>query len=232
MNKFSFFKIAAGVLLALLLVSCSSTNRAYYNTIKLALQANQSQPVTLKQVTQSQADLLQVNIGDRPQALLALGYIENGLNKWVSADQAIIKIHDGVIVATEGFEQDLLHTSNLKNNPLSDTSMVRFSWQRQVDIETVGYGLTVDGEWRAQQQETLTILGHTFTTQKISETVSFPKTSPYLEAHTQWQNTYWLNQENGELLKASVKTMPMGERIEMVYLSRAARSIAPQESSQ
>ncbi|QPG05712.1 YjbF family lipoprotein [Salinimonas marina] len=232
MNKFSFLKIAAGVLLALLLVACSSTNQAYYNTLKLALEANEAQPVTLEQVTQSQADLLQVTIGDRPQALLALGYIENGLNKWVSADQAIIKIHDGVIVATEGFKQDLLYTSNLENNPLSDTGMVRFSWPRQVDIETIGYGLTVKSEWQAQQQEALTILGHTFETQKITETVSFPKTSPYLETQTQWQNTYWLNQDNGELLKASVKSMPMAERIEMVYLSRAARRIAPQESSQ
>ena len=232
MNKFRFFKIATVAFLGLLLASCSSTNQAYFNTLKLAFKANQSQQVTLEMVRQSQADLLQVQIGEKPTALMALGFIENNLNKWVSADNAIIKIHHGVIVATEGFEHDLLYTSNVKENPLTDTAMVNFSWQRQVDIASVGYGLVIEGQWRIQQNEAISILEQSFDTRKITEQVTFPKTGPYIDTQTQWQNTYWVNSTNGELLKASVKIMPQAPRIQMTYVSRAARYIAQQEASQ
>ena len=223
MNKFHPLHVFTGIVLCLALSSCSSTNRAYFDTLKLAVKSNERKSLTIEQVRQSKADLLQVTVGERPPVVMALAFIEKGQNKWVSADHAIFTIEQGVIVQTEGMSNDVLYTSNLAANPLADKGMIDFSWQRQLDIAEVGYGLTVTGNWQVKSSETIEVLGYSFNTRRIEETLQFPKTTPFIETTNAWTNTYWVDQNSGELLKASVRLMPEGARIDMTYLSRAAR---------
>ncbi len=222
MNKF-FSIVFTVALLCLALVGCSSTNKAYYDTIKLALASEKPLSLPIEKVLASRADLLKVRHGERNTAVMALAYIENGQNKWVSADSAQLHMHNGVIVRTHGLNQDMLYTSDLDKNPLSDPLPLSFDWSREVDIKGMGYGLTVTSQWKAVAEEAFTEFSASFPVQRIEETVSFPKTTPYIETGLTWTNTYWVSQENGELLKASVKITPQSDRFEMTYLSRAAR---------
>ena len=159
MNNTYLRTALTGLFCCLLLSACSTTNRAYYDTLKLVFAGSEPKAYTVDQVLSSKADLLQVSSESGVQAVLALAFIEQGMNKWVSADHTLLKIHDGVIAQTEGFDTDLLFTSNLESNPLSNPSPLAFSWQRKVDIQGVGYGLTVKGKWSEAGQQALTILG-------------------------------------------------------------------------
>ena len=222
MNKFVSIVITVA-LFCLTLVGCSSTNKAYYDTIKLALESEKPLSLSVEEVLASRADLLKVRHGERNTAVMALAYIENGQNKWVSADNAQLHMHNGVVVRTHGLAQEMLYTSNLDNNPLSDPLPLAFDWTREVDIRGIGYGLTVNSHWKAAAEGEITEFSASFPVQRIEETITFPKTTPYIETGLTWTNTYWLSQENGELLKASVKISPQSDRFEMTYLSRAAR---------
>lgn len=225
--KNTFLRTAlTGLLCCLLLSACSTTNRAYYDTLKLVFTGSEPKAFTVDEVLTSKADLLQVSSESGAQAVLALAFIEQGMNKWVSADHTLLKIHDGVIAQTEGFDNDLLFTSHLHANPLSNPSPLAFSWQRDVDIKGVGYGLTVHGKWSEAGEQVLTVLGQQLTTRVVEERVTFPKTTPYIEPGLSWTNRYYLSQNSGEVLKASVQAIPHGDRYTMTYLSRAARLIS------
>ena len=223
MNIKFVFNVFSTALLCLAVAGCSSTNRAYYDTIKLALAADEPVTLSVDQVRASQADLLQVKSGERAPAVMALAFIENGRNKWVSADKAQLHIHHGVIVTTHGLDNDLLFTGNLDDNPLAEPFPLAFDWSRSVDIKGVGYGLPVSSQWLVAGEARISILSSQFAVQRIEETISFPKTTPYIETGLSWKNTYWISRQNGDLLRASVKLTPQSDRFEMTYLSRAAR---------
>lgn len=230
MKKHSVLLLAS-VCLSLLISGCSSTNRAYYDTLKLAFAAGDGPRLSADQVRQSQADLLQVTRGERAPVILALAFIENNTNKWVSADSSLLYIQQGVVTQTQGLAQDVLYTSNTRRHPLTQPGALAFSWTRQLDIDGVGYGIEVTSEWHQAGTDTVQIFDQAFATRKVEEQVVFSKTTPYLEAGLSWTNTYWFSQASSELVQASVQVTPYADRIHMVYLSRAARQLAAQEQA-
>ena len=84
----NMFRRILSSLFALVLVSgCSSTNKAYYDTLKLAFTQSDN-TVSSETLRQSKADLMAVKHGDRVQIIMALAYIEGETQTWVSADHA------------------------------------------------------------------------------------------------------------------------------------------------
>lgn len=211
-------------LTSMVIAGCSSTNRAYFDTLKLAF-SQQDNEVTIEQVRQTKGDLMAVRHGDRVQAIMALAFIENGLNKWVSADHAILSMHHGVISQSHGFANDLVFHSNLTQNPLAETASGKREWNYTTDVEEYGYGLVVSSRWQRGDSASLTIFGEVFAVNVIEQHVTYPGALPFYEANLSWVNRYWVSTESGEILKSQQQVSPVGEQFVMVYLSRAQRLI-------
>ncbi|QJR82806.1 YjbF family lipoprotein [Alteromonas pelagimontana] len=210
------------------MAGCSSTNRAYYDTLKAAFSSSESS-LTVEQIRASRADLMAVKSGDRDSAIMALAYIENGHHKWVSADNILFIADHGVLIRTEGLAENLIFTGNLEQNPLLQPFPLKFNWSRAIDIEGLGYGLPISSAWRLKGSETLSILSQTFDTLVIEETVSFPSQPPFIQTGLSWQNRYWFDKESQELLRSEQKFSPDGDTYNMTYLSRATRLIDARE---
>jgi len=227
-NIFSFVFIGV---LSLLTTACSSTGQSYIQSIKYAFTSN-SHTFTLEEIAGANSDLMQVNVGERGNAVLALAYIDGDTYRWVSGDSVVVSMHKGVIVQTEGLAHDLYYTGNLKNNPLSENGPVPYRWDRKVDIGSVGYDLLVQSSWRVEGESTQTYLDNVITTLKIVETVVFPDTTPFIGETREWENSYYFDAQSKVLLASSQKLSPVGERFDMIYLSRIARVIESRERAQ
>ena len=150
----SHFLLALIGIVTLFISSCSTTTVSYYNSLKFVFSDN-SVRYTIEQIQNSQADLMQIRAGDRDAASLALAYIDGDKYRWVSGDKVIFTMHHGVIIRTEGLNNDLHYTGNLQFNPLSSDKQLRFDWKRQIDLHGVGYGIPVNSSWRIVGEETL-----------------------------------------------------------------------------
>lgn len=205
-----------------LLAACSSTNRAYLDSLKLAFEDKGAQ-ISVVQIKQSRGDLLRVKSGERPAAVMALAFIENDRYKWKSGDDVVFTMHHGVMVSTEGLTNDLQRTSNLGGNPLAQKGKLADRWQRQIDLAGTGYGIPVSSRWEFTGETRLDILDTSFNTLLITEQVTMAATTPFFNPNLTWQNQYWLDSATKTLLASRQKFSPRGDWYEMTYLSRAVR---------
>lgn len=217
--------------LCLSLSGCSTTTIAYYNTLKLALK-DRTVTYTVEEIAASKADLMQIKAGERDAASLALAYIDGDKYKWVSGDKVIFTMHHGIIVKTEGLDNDLFYTSNLQHNPLVTNDVLPFSWKRKVDVASIGYGVPVDSSWRIVGEETHNYLGFSVPLIKVIETVDFSEYTPFIDVGLSWENTYFLHKHTKELLASKQKFSPEGDVYDMVYLSRVVRQMKKQGVTQ
>ena len=217
--------------LCLSLSGCSTTTIAYYNTLKLALK-DRTVTYTVEEIAASKADLMQIKAGERDAASLALAYIDGDKYKWVSGDKVIFTMHHGIIVKTEGLDNDLFYTSNLQHNPLATNDVLPFSWKRKVDVASIGYGVPVDSSWRIVGEETHNYLGFSVPLIKVIETVDFSEYTPFIDVGLSWENTYFFHKQTKELLASKQKFSPEGDVYDMVYLSRVVRQMKKQGVTQ
>lgn len=223
----SYFPIVIVGFLILATSGCSTTTLAYYNTLKLALK-DRTVSYTVEEIAASKADLMQIKAGERDTASLALAYIDGDRYRWVSADQVIFTMHNGVIVQTEGLDNDILYTSNLQYNPLSRDEILVYDWSRQVDVSDIGFGLAVQSTWKIEGEVTQNYLEFSIPLIKVVETVSFPDYTPFIDTGLSWENVYYLHKTTKELFASTQKFSPTGDTYEMVYLSRIVREMNKQ----
>lgn len=213
------------------LSGCSTTTLAYYNTLKLALK-DRSVSYTVDEIAASKADIMQIKAGERDTASLALAYIDGDKYRWVSGDRVIFTMHHGIIVKTEGLDNDLYYTGNLQHNPLATNNVLPFSWDRKVDIAAIGYGIAIDSSWRIEGEEIREYLGFSVPVIKVVEHVSFSEYTPFIDVGLSWENTYFLHQYSKELLASTQQFSPEGDVYDMVYLSRIVREMTKQGAAQ
>ena len=213
--------------LCLSLSGCSTTTLAYYNTLKLAFK-DRTVTYTVEEIAASKADLMRIKAGERDAASLALAYIDGDKYKWVSGDKVIFTMHHGIIVKTEGLDNDLFYTGNLQHNPLATNDVLPFSWKRKVDVASIGYGVPVESSWRIVGEETREYLGFSVPLIKVVETVDFSEYTPFIDVGLSWKNTYFLHKHTKELLASKQQFSPEGDVYDMVYLSRIVRQMKKQ----
>ncbi len=213
------------------LSGCSTTTLAYYNTLKLALK-DRSVSYTVEEIAASKADIMQIKAGERDTASLALAHIDGDKYRWVSGDRVIFTMHHGIIVNTEGLDNDLYYTGNLQHNPLATDNVLPFKWDRKVDIANIGYGMPVDSSWRIEGEETREYLGFSVPVIKVVEHVSFSEYTPLIDVGLSWENTYFLHKYSKALLATKQQFSPEGDEYDMVYLSRIVREMSKQGAAQ
>ena len=208
-----------------LLTACAGTYRAYIDTLSYAFSPPPEASLTREQVNSATSDLLYIRHGERPQVVLALAFIEQSQQKWISADQVVFVIEQGRLVRTVGLSNDLLYLTNRGADPLKrlPAEQFRASWLRLADWQQGEYGYQIRSEFKAAGQQELTFFDSSITTLVFEEFLEYPNQANFIGAATSWRNTYWFDSASGLLIQSRQQLSPQAEPIEMTYISRIGR---------
>lgn len=211
-----------------LLSGCAGTYRAYVDSLSYAFLTPNDTSLSLAQVQASTTDLLYVRNGKRPQAVMALAFIENDEQKWLSADEALIVLANGRIIRTAGLTHDLLFTSNTAADPLALplTKLNHARWQRFTDWKHGEYGYVIESDFAVGVSEVLTIEQQSVATIKVTERARLVTAPHFLRFDREWQNEYWFAADSGLLLKSRQQVAPYTETVELIFISRFARAVS------
>lgn len=210
------------LVLTVFLTACSTTQQAYVRNVQMYLEGNTGVSLSDEKIKNSSADLILVKNGSRAPVTMALAYIEGGLHKWVSSDNAMLIFQRGRLIRTLGLDSNLIFVSNLQYDPLILASSYErpVQWNRFIDTEYGDYGAQISSQTSISINQAVKIQSKAFITKKYVEEVQYQ--SELYGEHT-WTNTFWFDQASGQLLKSSQKMSPQGDVIDITYLSRAIR---------
>jgi hypothetical protein len=211
----------------MLLASCSSTYEAYWRSLQLALKETPDLTLSNQKISESPADLIYFRMGDRPQAILALAFIEDGDYKWISADKLMFVERQGRIIRTLGFNHDLMLLSNLDTDPIQNGSEAFEAaiWKPAADFENLTFGHTIDLTIASKSSTKIKVQETEFDTILIEEMVNFDKQGLNRSGVVSWVNKYWYETKSGKLIKTQQKVSPFTDMFEITYVSRAVRLI-------
>lgn len=211
-------------------IGCSGTYRAYYQTLKITFEKQNDAEMKIVEVQQSTTDIIAVKREERPIAIMALAYLENGQHKWVSTDNVMLIMETGRIIRTLGLGDNLMYLSNLDIDPLkslpysalSKNEPQQVSWSFIVDLTNDEYGYPIESIFSQPYQDTMQALNLNIEAVLYVETLRYNAPAEYIQLSKSWKNYYWYA-KSGELIKTRQKVSPLSESLEITYLSRIAR---------
>uniref|UniRef100_Q0HWU9 Lipoprotein, putative n=1 Tax=Shewanella sp. (strain MR-7) TaxID=60481 RepID=Q0HWU9_SHESR len=212
------------------LSGCSQRINALNETAKLAFLGSEDVVLSTEQVSANPYASIYVKIEDTPQAFVVLAFAEAKTNlspvkkapealelKWLSADKGmlvtvngrLVKTHNlltGNLSAVESDEPDpLLLGLHLSNTPRT--------WTRTLDWQPgYHYGYKAKSEFKLIADENILINGSSTQALHFSENVS-------VEAlNIEYQNDFWLDPQNGNVLKSRQKIAPNQPFVDITLL--------------
>lgn len=203
-----------------LLFACTPTMRSHYYNIRLAMNSDSDGRMERRLVEDSDVQVAFIKSGDRGWATVALAFKENGQEKWISADRAMVVSQNGYVVKTLGFSNDLLFTSNVENLPLPNYQQSSI-WTRYQDWFKGEYGYEVRSVFEKTVEENIDILGLTFNTVKVRESVEYLGEADSIRFDREWNNYFWYEQSSGKLLQSQQKVSPFADEFTITYASLA-----------
>lgn len=202
------------------LTACSSTIRSYSQTLKLAFAPGDGASLTKAELATRNSDALYAKVGTLPNAVLALAYLENSQQKWISADNAMLILENGRLVKTTGFQNDLLFQRSISQDILIQNMtkiQVGQTWQSLTDWSQ-GYetGYITRYEIVDVGVAQLELLDHIFQTKLVTEEVTFSNGDKAI-------NQFWFELSSGRLIKSRQTLAPFWPEIQLVHISSAGR---------
>ncbi|EHR42082.1 YjbF family lipoprotein [Alishewanella jeotgali] len=213
------------ILLCVLLSSCSGTYKAYIDLVKFAFTPVADVDVTWGELQQANNDLLYVRLGDAPRVALGLVFIDNNQLKWIDQNHAMLVTDNGRIIRTIGMENDLIFTSNVNSDPLK-SPVTGSRWLRGIDWQLGEYGYVVNSHFYVEKGHTLQYFGHDIAVIKVTEQLTYESPSRFWRFDQNWQNTFWLEQGSGTVLKTVQTLAPGHPALELVFISEIARHLS------
>ena len=221
-------RLLISVFLLSLLSACSGTYRAYKTMYDVALAASEDVTLNYGAIIKAKHDYLYVRRGDRPQAAMALRYIEQQQLKWISADNSMLITSNGRIVRTIGLENDLLHLTNKAADPLLQPFTINAAsgWLRLADWQLGEYGYQIRSQFQIESGHSLAFFGHELPVIKVTETLRYENDANFVRFDATWQNIFWLEAKSGEVLKTQQQLQPGAEVFELTFITEASRQLA------
>jgi len=207
-----------------ILSGCSSTTLAYKDTLMLAFVKGDDVDLSLQAIVQRPMPALYVRKDDNAKAMLALQEGSLGLQKWISADLALVVLQNGRLVKMLGFDEQQLQgqvvlqqdwlTKPLKLLHLADKSQLVSDW-RSVQHQGVTSHITIV----AIEDEQLAYFSHTINVIRVDEQVDFGSGDFVV-------NSFWFSAKNGMLLKSRQQPLPNWSVFELEYISDIAKNLS------
>jgi len=188
------------LLLCLLLQACTQTQKGLEQTLMLAVEGPSDVTVTDQQVASLPYASQYVRINDGPRIFVVLGYNEQGQQKWITQDKAMLVMQHGRLVKTLGLGSNLDAVSNLQADPLAQPLRLQDGarWTRVVQWREQGKvrAATAVSTFTRGSDTVLDIAGERIACRVWHETVSMPGPD------VTWQNTFWIDNRDGTLWQA------------------------------
>lgn len=180
---------------------CSQSIKSVGETAKLAIFGQPDVELPVQKIEQLPYASAYLKVGKAPQAFVVLATSEQGQQKWVTADKNMVVTQNGRVVKTIGFNEDIVYVSNVSRDPLflgllkSDTPK---KWHyKTVWSQVFKGGYEQFSEFESKGYETVTVLEKSRQLHRFDEKVTVPA------LNKTYTNNYWLNPENGMVIKAN-----------------------------
>lgn len=188
------------LVLCLLLQACTQTQKGLEDTVEYAVSGPGDVTVTDRQVADLPYASMYLRVNDGQRIFVVLGYNEQGQQKWVTQDKAMLVTEHGRLVKTLGLSDNLLDVNNLQNDPLRDPLHLseQSSWTRTLSWTENGQlrAATAVSHFSRGTDEVLTLAGEAVPCRVWLEEVSVDALGK------RWQNRFWIDNSSGQVLQA------------------------------
>lgn len=190
--------------LCLLLQACTQTQNGLLDTAKLAIAGPQDITLSSQQIADLPYASLYLRQNGGQRIFVVLGYDEQGLQKWITRDRAMLVTRHGRLVKTLGLADNLYEVNALQADPLAQGLQLSdgMRWTRTL-------GWTEGGQYRAdtarslfsrQPDAVLQIAGNAVPCRVWQEHVVMDGSGK------SWNNTFWIDSQTG-LVRQSSQTL-------------------------
>ncbi|RWR03121.1 hypothetical protein ED28_04815 [[Pantoea] beijingensis] len=185
------------LLLCLLLQACTQTQKGIGETIKYVFLGVDDVALTDEQVQEMPYASMYLRLNGGQRIFTVLGYDEQGQQKWITQDKAMVVTQHGRIVKTLGLSDNLRDVNNLQQDPLINALQITESsrWTRTLSWTENGRlrsGTAVSHFSRAKD-EVLTIAGRAVPCRVYREEVEIAADGK------SWENTFWVDASTGQV---------------------------------
>lgn len=179
------------LLVCLLLQACSATTKGLGSSLWRSLAGDEGIQLTNDDIQNMRYASQYMSINNGPQIFVVLAYDENGQQKWVTQDRAMIVTENGRIVKTTGLGDNLQQVTNTANDPLANPNQIvdGASWTRQI-------------AWTEHQQVRM-VTAHSIFTWDGSDTLKVAQSTTSVRVLDEevtasgktWHNRFWIDSE-------------------------------------
>ncbi|GDX07222.1 YjbF family lipoprotein [Buttiauxella sp. A111] len=179
------------LLVCLLLQACSDSTKGLGTSLWHSIVGDDGIQLTHDEIQNIRYASQYMRINHGPQIFVVLAYDENGQQKWVTQDRAMIVTENGRIVKTTGLGDNLQQVTNLASDPLAKVNQIvdGTRWTRQM-------------AWTEHQQVRMATAHSTFTwegTDTLKVAISTTPVRVLDEEVTAsgktWHNRFWIDSE-------------------------------------
>ena len=182
-------------LIGLVLQGCTPSQQSMVETFSTTLRGAPDVTVADETIQALPYPTMYLRLNEGQRIFVVLGYRENGLDKWLTQDRAMVVTRSGRLVKTVGLNSNLIEVTELERDPLMNASALRsgMEWQRNVRWSEEGErrSARLSSTFSAKGEAVLLIAGQRVDTQVWQESVS--TVTPKRE----WQNLFWIEKNTG-----------------------------------
>ena len=184
-------KRLAIITLCLLLQACSASTKGLGQSLWDSLFGTPGVHLTEEDIQNMPYASQYIQLNNGPQLFVALAFSENGQQKWVTQDQAILVTQHGRLVKTQLAGDNLLDVNNLASDPLTKPNQIvdGATWTRTMgwtEHRQVRYA-TARSTFHWGENETLSLTGGDTAVRVLEEEVTTDT--------TRWENRYRVDSE-------------------------------------
>lgn len=185
------------LLLCLLLQACTQTQKGLGETLKLAVFGVDDITLTNEQIQSMPYASMYLRIDGGQRIFVVLGYAENGEQKWVTQDKAMLVTRNGRVVRTLGLTDNLTDINNLQQDPLAKGLTLEdgASWTRTLSWTENGKlrSGTATSRFSREKDQLLTVAGQQIACRVYREAVEIAANGK------SWENIFWIDATTGQV---------------------------------
>ncbi|MGL5243460.1 MAG: YjbF family lipoprotein [Kluyvera ascorbata] len=205
-------------LICLLLQACSPSTKGLGKSLWQSVSGESGVQLTDDEIQTMPYASQYMQLNGGPQIFVVLAYSEEGQQKWLTQDRAMLVTQHGRLVKTKLAGDNLLTVNNLDNDPLARANQITDGarWTRTMgwtEHQQVRYA-TATSTFHWDGNDTLTMPGQDTAVRVLEEEVTTSEAS--------WRNRYWVDSEGQ--IRQSEQYLGAGTFPVKTMLIKAAKS--------
>lgn len=177
------------ITLCLLLQACSATTKGIGQSLWNSMFGKPGVQLTDDDIQNMPYASQYMQLNGGPQLFVVLAFSEQGQQKWMTEDRAMLVTQHGRLVKTLQLQDNLLEVTNLSSDPLAapDRIVDGTGWTRTMgwtEHRQVRYAVA-RSTFRWDGTDTVTLAGDSTAVRVLDETVSTDE--------ARWHNRYWVD---------------------------------------